>query len=163
MGEVWHFIPKQIREIISRIKLSKCTQSEELTLSEMVDYYRNWSQAHKAHSVYFIPCRFLQGAVRLFWLFWWLLFDMLPLGLYLWAALTSETRFWKSIPKIALEADKDFLKEEKKEISIRFESQVNRRNLRSIKYSTNHSPRTKTQPTILWQNKIPSSFPLPFC
>lgn len=41
--------------------------------------------------------------------------------MYLWAALASENSFWKSIPSIALEADKYFLKE-KKEISIRFES-----------------------------------------
>lgn len=48
MEKVWHFIPKQIWEIIYRIKLSKSTQSEELTLSKMVDYYRNWNQARKA-------------------------------------------------------------------------------------------------------------------
>lgn len=40
-GKSLHCILRQIFEIICGIKLSICTQSSELTLSEMVDYSRN--------------------------------------------------------------------------------------------------------------------------
>lgn len=110
--KVWHFIPKQILEIICRIKLSKCTQSGELTLSEMAIITEIATKLLRHFLLYSLHL-FLQGAIRLFWLFWWPLFFVIPLGMYWCTALASENSFWKRIPQTALEADKYFLKEKK--------------------------------------------------
>lgn len=123
VGKVWYFIPKQILEIVCGIKLSICTQSRELTLSEMVDYSRIETKLLR-HSFYFVLCIsffFLQWAFRFFWLFWRLLFNVFLFGMYLCTALPGLNNFFE---KYSLDSprSRQVLLEGEKEISIRFES-----------------------------------------